>query len=154
MRHPNFKILFLSLLLGVISCKSQKQTSQDIQNPEGLHLLLSDFYIGDYPEKILIFRNAGALKKFFSKINQTRKPGLAVPEVDFERNMVLVYFGLMSAAGETTEMIPLAETENHLVFGEQPYREKSNNTTAASGGFFRVYTHPITEKSIVFREHP
>ncbi|NNF20038.1 MAG: hypothetical protein HKN61_09685, partial [Flavobacteriaceae bacterium] len=86
--------------------KGKSQSNSDQQAPE-LTLLMSDPYGGGEQQEILLIENQKALKAFFAKVNRSRKPGLPLPEVNFEKDMVIIYF-----SGQTTqEELPLLSVE-------------------------------------------
>lgn len=81
------KAAYLIVFLLFISCKSQKHYRD---TDDRLVLLVQDGYFQvDNPETLII-KDAKSLRAFFSKVNQTRKPGIPVPEVDFKTQNVLV----------------------------------------------------------------
>ncbi len=81
------KYAILLVVLFTFSCKSQKQNKE---TDERLKLLVQDGYFPvDIPETHVI-RDTKSLRTFFSKVNQTRKPGLPIPEIDFKTHSVLV----------------------------------------------------------------
>ena len=82
------------LLLLFISCNAQKGNlnvnSKNTNNGE-LELILRDNYSGLKSPKILVVKEPTALREFYAQINKTRKPGLAIPNLDFNAEMVIVY---------------------------------------------------------------
>lgn len=81
------KYVLVSVVLFIFSCKSQKQQKQI---DERLTLLVQDGYFPVENLETQVIKDIKSLRAFFSKVNQTRKPGLAVPEVDFNTHSVLV----------------------------------------------------------------
>ncbi|MBU2996726.1 hypothetical protein KO500_09780 [Cellulophaga baltica] len=75
----------------VISCNAQKKSNQKNTSDNELRFLLSDNYSGVKQPKILIIKEATSLKKFFLQINKTKKPGLALPKIDFNKETVVIY---------------------------------------------------------------
>ncbi|MEO0572448.1 MAG: hypothetical protein AAF039_12145 [Bacteroidota bacterium] len=76
----------LIILLLVFSCKSQKQ---HVEIDKRLNLLVQDGYFPIENPEIQIIKDSKSLRTFFSRVNQTRKPGLPIPEVDFNTHSVL-----------------------------------------------------------------
>lgn len=89
---------YICILLFFISCNGQKKIGSSFTKLENkndkqneLVFLLSDNYSGLVHPEILILKEPTALRDFFSQINRTRKPGLAIPSIDFEKEMVIIY---------------------------------------------------------------
>ena len=77
---------YFVLLLFLVSCNAQKKTVAYSTKDNGkapLELLLRDNYSGLKTPQILVIKEPTALRDFYSQINKTRKPGLAIPNVDF-----------------------------------------------------------------------
>ena len=89
------KTLILGLLILAGTCGSQKDKDKNTNYQElddnPLTLILSDNYGGSETEQLLVLRDQKALKNFFTKVNMTRKPGLKIPEIDFNTEMVVIY---------------------------------------------------------------
>lgn len=108
------KYAIILIVLFTFSCKSQKQIKE---TDERLTLLVQDGYFPvEHPETQII-EDAKSLKAFFSKVNQTRKPGLPVPEVNFKTHSVLVacmgavnfsVLPIMNLKSETAEEIVIS----------------------------------------------
>lgn len=145
-------VIIFTLLLS-LACKSQKNISDKseskVSEPEGLTMILSDNYGGPEVEELRVIRTQGELKKFFSGINKTRKPGIPVPEIDFSKEMVIVYCAGETTNTETPELLTKDEGEFRIVL--TPEIKKSLDYPSSSAYLlpFALYTLPITEKDIV-----
>ena len=85
---------YFVLLLFLVSCNAQKKTVAYSTKDNGkapLELLLRDNYSGLKTPQILVIKEPNALRDFYSQINKTRKPGLAIPKVDFNSETVIIY---------------------------------------------------------------
>ena len=84
------RTIFLGILMLAGTCGSQKDKTSDtnyqVSTENQLMLVLSDNYGGTETEELLVIRDYKALNMFFTKVNMTRKPGLPVPEIDFNRS--------------------------------------------------------------------
>lgn len=89
------RYLFLIMLIGLISCKAQKDGNTPTGEPiDGLVLLDHDDFTNIDTFQTREIRDTKTLNKFYREINKTRKPGLPVPMVDFTKDMlVLVCLG-------------------------------------------------------------
>jgi hypothetical protein len=85
---------YFVLLLFLVSCNAQKKIVAYSTKDNGkapLELLLRDNYSGLKTPQILVIKEPNALRDFYSQINKTRKPGLAIPNVDFNSETVIIY---------------------------------------------------------------
>jgi len=149
------KYSLLLVLIVFTSCNGQKKATvadndskSDLDANTSLTLLLQDNYSGSDTSETMVVKDSKTLKGFFSKINRTRKPGLPVPEVDFSKDMVIIYCeGLRNDSGFSGLSLKV-ETKDRLVFKPtyQAPQEKSNFTAAISP--FCVYKIPLTDKEI------
>ena len=90
------KLLYLSctlILLLLSSCKSQHTTSGFSGTNGKMELILQDNYSGFEEEQLLVIKNQKGLEEFFGKVNRTRKPGIPIPQIDFEKDMLIVWCG-------------------------------------------------------------
>ncbi|HKL90745.1 MAG TPA: hypothetical protein VJ880_06160, partial [Allomuricauda sp.] len=68
----------------LLSCKAQKEDAASVgEEIEDLVLVDHDNFINIDSFETRVIRDAKSLRKFYAQINQTRKPGLPVPMVDF-----------------------------------------------------------------------
>tara|TARA_R110000868_G_scaffold12514_1_gene59774 strand:+ start:325 stop:765 length:441 start_codon:yes stop_codon:yes gene_type:complete len=85
---------YFVLLLFLVSCNAQKKIVAYSTKDNGkapLELLLRDNYSGLKTPQILVIKEPNALRDFYAHINKTRKPGLAIPNVDFNSETVIIY---------------------------------------------------------------
>ncbi len=110
-----------------------------------MELILQDDYSGAVAEETLLIKNQKSLESFFSKINKTRKPGLPVPEIDFEKDMLLIW-----CAGETTAantgLVFQKETAESFFISKLKAKHISKTTAITSP--FRIYKLPLSDKKI------
>lgn len=150
----NIKPFFALFLILTLSCKSQKETVQKYPDSIGLTLVLSDGHSGEETKSFYVIKEAETLRKYFSKINRTRKPGLPVPDIDYTQYVVLLFF-----EGETTIETPsqkyiMEENTDQIVIGSEGSEQPKKYISTAIVTPFQIYTIPLTNKEIVFREKP
>src|SRR5690606_9893049 len=139
-------LVLLSLIL-MFSCKAQQSTGEPI---EGLKLLERDNYGPGVEFEARTIKDQKSLNQFYSLVNRTRKPGLVVPQVDFQREMVLL-IQLGTQQGEKAlELSKSAESENELTVLVELKSGKNTDRTIQQP--FYLYKMPITDKTVVFRE--
>jgi hypothetical protein len=142
--------------LGV-SCAGQKGVSQgkgdDNQRfPRELQLVLADNYSGVQQPQFQVIRDSKALKNFFLQINKTRKPGFPVPEVDFGRELLLVYCAGTTMGVDKLELVIIEDSLDTFLVGlkEQSTSTKETNQVATTP--FCIYKMPLTPKKIRFQK--
>ena len=108
----NFSLFFiLSILLLVfsLSCKCKKKTSDNTTNLTKKEvketsipykILFNNDHSNIKDEKNMVIKNVSDLKAIYASINSTRRPGLPLPKVDFNKEEVLgIFLGEKSSAG-------------------------------------------------------
>lgn len=148
------KPFFALFLLLALSCKSQKEAGQKSPDSIGLTLILSEGHSGEETKSFYVIKEAEVLRKYFSKINRTRKPGLPVPDIDFSRQMVLLIFEGQATVGALSRKYVLEENEGQIVIGSKESEQPEKSISTAIGTPFQLYTLPLTEKEIVIKEEP
>lgn len=138
----------LIVLVGSLqsSCTSQKTSVlQETQN-DTMELVLQDDYSGMVEEGILVIKDEKSLKRFFSKINRTRKPGLEIPAVDFTREMLVVW-----CPGETQNPYQGLQFKNETtdVYTLEKINPSTNVKQSAIISPFMVYKFPLSNKRVV-----
>lgn len=134
-----------------LSCKSQKNTFQKVPNADRLTLMISEEYSGERTKGFYVVQEAEALRKYFAKINRTRKPGLPIPEIDFSQYVALLFFEGETTVGVSTQKYILEENEDRIVIGSQGNEPSQKPMDTAIGTPFQIYTIPRTEKDIIFK---
>ena len=137
------------------ACGSQKDKAKDAdyqttKNP--LTLLLSDNYGGTETEQLMVIKDNKALKKFFTKVNMTRKPGLSVPEIDFNKEMVVVYCNGKTTDINIPELVSMEDKDDKMVFSRVMDVNQKDASTAILMPF-HLYKMPLTEKEIILSDN-
>ncbi|MCK0191547.1 hypothetical protein [Arenibacter sp. F20364] len=148
-------LLFL-FLLGV-SCSGQKRLPKDrdvssSQNSKELQLVLQDNYSGVEQTEFQVIRDSKALKNFFLQINKTRKPGLPIPEVDFSRELLLVYCAGTSLGIDRSELVIVEDSEDNIVIGLKEHTSVEKEYPNVATMPFCIYKMPLTPKKISFQK--
>lgn len=151
------RYLTLIILAILFSCNGQKKAA--MENGDGqnnniglLTLVLQDNYSGSINPDTLIIKDRKSLQKFFSKVNRTRKPGLPVPEVNFKKEMVLIYCGGEQPVGRQVSLRFDAENDEELILRTTLEKTKKESTSSAVISPFSVYKMPLTQKEITFKD--
>ena len=144
------------LLLVALGCKSQEKgkkaatlTSQE--QPE-LTLLLSDNYGGTEMPDFRVIRDMKSLRQFFVQVNKTRKPGIPVPEIDFEQEMVLLYCTGKTTNASVPGLYLEEDLPDQMVIGlkRESVKQKSGNEALMMP--FSLYKVPLNDKEIVLNK--
>jgi len=106
------KYAFVLVVLLIFFCKSQKQNKVI---DERLTVLVQDDYFPVESPATQIIKDSKSLQSFFSKVNQTRKPGLPVPQVEFTTHKVLVACMGPVNTDELPIMYVKGETEEEMI---------------------------------------
>jgi hypothetical protein len=138
------KYVLPSVIFFALSCKSQKQ---NVETDGRLQLLIQDGYFPvEHPETQVI-EDSKTLKAFYAKVNQTRKPGLPVPDIDFTTHRVLIACMGAVVSESLPEMYISNETvESLFVSVKLP---ETTNDSSVKGYPFCVYTISNDGKHVV-----
>ena len=151
-RQRLMKTLILSIIVLAGACNSQKGKTKDNnyqargENP--LILVLSDNYGGTETEELLVIKDSKALKKFFTRVNMTRKPGLSVPQIDFNKEMVVVYCNGKTTDNNTPELVRKEDNEDNMHISRVMDANQKKDASTAVLMPFHLYKMPLTEKEI------
>lgn len=147
-------LLFLCLL--GISCSGQKgvpknNAESSLQNSKEFQLLLTDNYSGVEKSEFQVVRDSKTLKNFFLQINKTRKPGLPIPEVDFSKELLLIYCAGTTVGVGGVELSVVEGPHNIVVAPKKrtPSKKEVANVTTTP---FSIYKMPLTLKEISFQQ--
>jgi len=145
--------VFLFLVLGLsMSCKTHEKAAKvatDEFSQEELTLLLSDNYGGTATAEIQVIREPKSLIKFFAEINKTRKPGLPLPEIDFSKEMVLVYCHGKTQLKTVPGLYLKAETDQEKILGVMDVENQTALQDTAVKMPFSLYKVPLSEKQFI-----
>jgi len=142
-------IVFFGTFL--ISCNGQKKvTRNNGEFKKELSLVIKDNYSGITTPEIQIIKEPKTLKSFFLQINKTRKPRLAVPKIDFTKEMIIILCRGEQQKGIISKLVLQKEQETKLFIKvkEEISKEKSTAITTP----FYLYKMPLADKEIVFEK--
>ncbi len=146
--------LFIVLML-VLSCKSQEKgqnsTEMDSTQQNNLSLLISESYGGtDLPE-FQVIRKQAVLKRVFAEINKTRKPGIPMPYVDFQKEIVVIYCEGKIKGKSPRTLVMAGTSADTLFLKSEESTELSEGPSTAITMPFSLYKLPLTDKQIILR---
>ena len=151
------RYLPLFIFAIILSCNGQKKAAMekgDGQNDDTgqVTLVLQDNYSGSIAPDTLIIKDSKTLQKFFSKVNRTRKPGIPVPEVDFSKEMILIYCSGEQMNGKNVKLSIVEENEKEVIISTSVEKTKKSGTSSALISPFSVYKMPLTQKEVKFKK--
>ena len=166
------KILFIFSLM-ILSCTSQKtvvkkkereeikevnMNKTDITNDStnentlDITLLTEGTHGGFKDAKTLIIKDPKELQEIYSQINMMRRPGLPIPEIDFENEMVIVLFmGEKTSGDYATKVEKVIEKDNSLEIVIKESVPKGITTTVICQPFYFCKINR-SNKEIVFKK--
>ena len=156
-RIPDMKWMLVVMALFFSSCNGQRKSAMNAKTVVGLNdkdsklsLIVSDNYSGSEESETLIIDNDTSLRKFYSKINKTRKPGLPVPEIDFSKEIVVVYCLGKSRGLSHPELYIKKDTSEAIILGVKKSNTPLNSTAETTP--FSVYKMAATQKEVIIKE--
>lgn len=147
------RVICFAIVLVIVSCKAQKEVKPMGQEIEGLALIEQDDIGPVHTYETRLITDTKSLRKFYSEVNKTRKPGLPVPVVNFSKNvLVLVCLGEQKGV-QTVWLSNIGETENELVLAVQHRAVSSKGKTEVQPITypFYLYKMPLIDKTISFQ---
>ncbi|MUH36898.1 hypothetical protein D9O36_13675 [Zobellia amurskyensis] len=148
----NMKPILLIIVLFFSSCKGQEKgirNERGVQTEERLLLVESDNYSGSDEEEFIVVTDMKTLQKFYSKVNRTRKPGLPLPQIDFTKELLIIYCAGKRKNSYEPRLFVANESENELVLGVMNENKKETSTSITTP--FSVYRLPLTQKEIILQ---
>ena len=148
-------LLFMLLFMG-LACKSQEKSNvnDNTDSVKSLQptLLLSDNYGGSEDADFQVIRDKKKLILFFAQVNKTRKPGLPVPDVDFSKEIVILYCPGKRMNGGTPKLTIKENTTERIVFGLDDSEIEQKAGIEALTMPFSLYKLPLTEREIILQK--
>ncbi len=117
-------------------------------------LIIEDTTGGPQEPQILVIKDPGTLKAFYRQVNKTRKPGLAVPKIDFANEFIVILcMGTRKSLGYSTR-ITHTEVKNKIL--TVYVKETIPNDTSAYvlTEPFSIYKINGVYESVVFKKEP
>lgn len=143
------KFVLIAIVILTSSCKNQKGlVVADDSQDNLLTLLVQDGYFFTDSLETSVIRDEKTLNSFFARVNRTRKPGLPVPKINFEEELVLVVcMGEQKTAAMAN--LKLVESDNQKITIGIEMQDEIKNTLVSYP--FCVYKMPASESEIIFK---
>jgi len=147
-------VLFLLLVFITCNARQKNKAAADAKESQDslatLTLILRDAYSNTEIAETLVIRDFKSLKKFYARINLTRKPGLPVPDIDFSKEMIIVHCSGTTDDGTLPDLYVSEETEDEIRIGIRKTDKDSSSSAVTTP--FSVYRMPLTQKEVIVRE--
>ncbi|MGN7514697.1 MAG: hypothetical protein ACTHOM_09995 [Allomuricauda sp.] len=147
-------LLFISFVC-LLSCKAQKKENAPVgEQIADMVLVDHDDFSNIEVYETRVIRDAKSLRKFYSEVNKTRKPGLPVPIIDFSKEtVVLVCLGEQKGK-KTARLSKIKETDNEVSIAVEILDEEQQGEITIQPLYFPFYLYkmPLIDKTIAFQK--
>ena len=121
---------------------------------ERYQLIIEDTTGGPEEPQILVVNDPATLKAFYRQVNKTRKPGLAIPKIDFTNEFVVILcMGTRKSLGYSTH-ITHTEIKGELLTVYVKETIPGDTSAYVLTEPFSVYKINGTYESVVFKKEP
>ena len=120
------KILFLVFIVGIVSCKCNKKTANQTATQSKMEknsktdkipfkVLFDNDHCNIKEAKNVVITNKEELQNIYARINMTRRPGVPLPKIDFDKETVLgIFLGEKSTAGYQVKVDSIVKSNKEL----------------------------------------
>ncbi|RFN58097.1 protease complex subunit PrcB family protein [Marixanthomonas ophiurae] len=110
------KILLMSIVILFSTCKGGQSPQVEVSNNIPFQVLVSSSQSNIEEPQRKIIKSQEELQTLFAEINKTRKPGIPIPEIDFDKEIVaFINFGQTSTGGYTVAVESIKETKDNIM---------------------------------------
>ena len=136
----------------------QEQMSKDPeQDSQEFTVILQEAYGGLESEENRVITNGKGLQEAYAIINRFRRPGLPVPEIDFNKYIVVaIFLGERNTGGYSAEVSSISLDKNDLVVHvkeNRPDPDKNHVTAICQPFCFIKIPKPEDKQDVVFRKN-
>lgn len=141
--------ILILLLIAITGLNSTSFTQQPYK------LIVKETTGGPATPQILVIKEPTALKRFYTKVNLTRRPGLAVPSVDFTKEFVVILcMGTMQTTGHEVSInkVESNKAKTLKILVEEKHPDKNQKLTKVFNEPFSVYIIQGNYENIEFEK--
>jgi len=147
------KYFFLIAITCLLSCKAQKEGHSPVgEKIENMVLVDHDSFSNIETYETRVIKDEKSLRKFYSEINKTRKPGRPVPKVDFSKEMVLLVCLGEQNGRQNAVLSKVKETDSEISIAVEMIKEQGEITVQPVYFPFYLYKMPLVDKTITFQK--
>jgi len=139
----------------LLSCKAQKEGYSPVgEEMENMVLVDHDDFTNIEAFDARVIKDGKSLRKFYSEINKTRKPGLPVPIVDFSKETVILVCLGEQRGRKTPVLSKLKETEEEISMAVEIFDEQQKDEITIQPLYFPFYLYkiPLVDKKIAIQK--
>lgn len=138
----------------LLSCKAQKEGHSPVgEKIENMVLVDHDSFSNIETYETIVIKDEKSLRKFYSEINKTRKPGRPLPTVDFSKEMVLLVCLGAQKGKQNAVLSKVKETDSEISIAVEMIKEQQGEITVQPIYFpFYLYKMPLVDKTITFQK--
>ncbi|MCV6628452.1 MAG: protease complex subunit PrcB family protein [Flavobacteriaceae bacterium] len=141
-----FKLTFLCLLVFIVG--RTVSLAQDYPYKE----ILQNQYGGPETPQLHIVKEPKSVQKFYAFINKTRKPGFALPKIDFEKETLLILcLGEKRSGGFQIGIDHIEETPDQIVVFVKEESPQGDMVSTVIMRPFYIAKIKNTKKEITFK---
>ncbi|NER15904.1 protease complex subunit PrcB family protein [Spongiivirga citrea] len=149
-------ILLTALMAACGPVKQQngnmEEASSENQKQVSFEVLVQHSHGGYDKPQIKVIKEPTELQAVYAKINMTRRPGFPIPEVDFDKEMIIgLYMGEKNSGGYSISIDSVEETKNELIINVKESEPGLVATTVICQPFC-IVKMPTTKKEVVFKK--
>lgn len=152
------KMVLVLLTVFMTACGPTKQSGNMEETPSKnqktvpFEVLVQHSHGGYDQPQIKVIKEPTELQAIYLKINMTRRPGFPIPEVDFDKEMIIaLYMGEKNSGGYSITIDSVEETKNELIINVKESEPGQIATTVICQPFC-IVKMPTTKKEVVFKK--
>lgn len=144
---------FMTACGGAKQQNGAMEANQNNQKKPLFEVLVQHSHGGYEQPQIKIIKEPKALQEVYAKINMTRRPGFPIPDVDFDKEMIIgLYMGEKNYGGYSISIDNVEETKKELIIFVKESTPEGMMATTVICQPFCIVKMPATKKEIVFKK--
>lgn len=144
-----YRLIILSIFL--FNCKISNHSSSQHEIP--FEVLTKGSHGGYTVSEYLVVKNSKTLKTCYSQINKIRKPGIPIPKIDFEQEMVVALFmGEKSTGGFSISIKKIEQSTDTIYVYLTETRPEEMAASVITQPFYFCKL-PRSENEVVFKKY-
>lgn len=114
------KVIVLGIFIAIVLCSENTFVFSGIRSETGVGIEIENewkgYHCGYTETSRLVIKAEDRWKEVWGKIHRLRLPRSELPEIDFEKEMVVaVFMGIRKSGGYEIEIIKVTKTEEEIV---------------------------------------
>ena len=114
------KAIVLGIFIAIVLCSENTFVFSGIRSETGVRIEIENewkgYHCGYTEPSRLVIKAEDRWKEVWGKVHRLRLPRPELPEIDFEKEMVVaVFMGIRKSGGDEIEIIKVTKTEEEIV---------------------------------------